>query len=259
VIWPPKTFLLFVGAVLLVAALFVIVAGLRGGRRSAQTAAVSPTVAATAVARASTPAPTSIPTRAPRPVYTPLHQVAVRTFRPTPTPSPTASPKPTATPKPTPSPRATPKRTATPRPVGPRPAPAGTGSAVTLVGGPDDAACLRTLSYVKTAADDRIGRRAAYNAAAAGLAMNAHCGEPRRSVNEGYLLAMRAPAEFALRVGDWNADLTRSDVLLEACALAREFRGTTVASDCTTQRKFNDLTRRRIAQLSSRRATPAPR
>jgi len=57
-------------------------------------------------------------------------------------------------------------------------------------------------------------------AAVAGLTMNAHCGEPRRSVNAAYLLAMRAPAEFALRLGDWSGDLTRSNELLDACAAA---------------------------------------
>jgi hypothetical protein len=115
------------------------------------------------------------------------------------------------------------------------------------------------LTYLKTAADDRLTRREIYNAANAGLAMNAHCGEPRRSVNEAYLLAMRAPAEFTLHVGDWNADLTRSDALLDACAALPEFRATTVAGDCATQRKFNELVRRRILQLGGRRQTPVPR
>ena len=126
-----------------------------------------------------------------------------------------------------------------------------------LVGGPDDEACVRPLTYLKTAADDRVGRREAYNAAIAGLAMNAHCPEPRRSVNEGYLLAMRAPAEFALHLGDWNADLNRSDNLLDACAVSPAFRGTTVAGDCAIQRKFNDLVRKRILQLGGGRR-PAP-
>lgn len=115
------------------------------------------------------------------------------------------------------------------------------------------------MTYLKTAADDRIPRRAAYNAALAGLAMNAHCREPRRSVNEAYLLAMRAPAEFTLHAGDWNSDLTRSDALLDACAANPEFRGTTVGSDCATQRKFNELVRRRIQQIGTRRPSPAAR
>jgi len=88
--------------------------------------------------------------------------------------------------------------------------------------------------------------------------MNTHCSEPRRSVNEAYLLAMRAPAEFSLHIGDWSGDLARSDTLLDACAALQEFRATTVAGDCTTQRKFNELVRRRILQLSARRPSSAP-
>jgi hypothetical protein len=120
------------------------------------------------------------------------------------------------------------------------------------VGGPADESCVRAVEYLRTAASDRVSRLEAYNAAVAGLAANADCPEPRRSVNEGYLRAMRAPAEFSLHLGDWNADLNRSDALLQACAASRDFRGTTVASDCATQRKFNDLVRRRIRQSEAR-------
>jgi len=111
---------------------------------------------------------------------------------------------------------------------------------------------VRAVQYLQTASSDRITRLAAYNAAVAGLAANADCPEPRRSVNEGYLRAMRAPAEFALHFGDWNADLTRSNALLDACAAAPEFRGTAVARDCATQRKFNDAVRRKIEQSGAR-------
>jgi hypothetical protein len=123
---------------------------------------------------------------------------------------------------------------------------------VRLVGGPDDEACVRAVGYLKTAANDQISRLDAYNAAVAGLATNADCAQPRRDVNEAYLRAMRAPAEFALRIGNWKTDLDRSDALLQACAASSEFRATAVARDCATQRRFNDVIRRRILQSSER-------
>lgn len=211
-----------------------------------------------------TPAPRPTPTPKPRPKATP-------TPTPTPKPRPTATPRPKATvtqrPKATPAPR--PAATSRPRPTAsptrkPAPTPAPTAAptrepasaaarpravataAVDFVGGPDVEACARAVGYLHTAANDRVSRLEAYNAAVAGLAANADCPEPRRSVNEAYLRAMRAPAEFALGIGDWNADLTRSDALLEACAANAAFRGTAVARDCATQRKFNSLARKRI-------------
>jgi hypothetical protein len=123
---------------------------------------------------------------------------------------------------------------------------------VDLVGGPDKEACARAVGYLRTAADDRVSRLEAYNAAVAGLSTNAECPEPRRTVNEAYLRAMRAPAEFALRIGDWNADLSRSDALLDRCAANPAFRATAVARDCATQRRFNSLVRKRIAQSGTR-------
>jgi hypothetical protein len=123
---------------------------------------------------------------------------------------------------------------------------------VDLVGGPDKEACARAVGYLRTAADDRVSHLEAYNAAVAGLSTNRECPEPRRGVNEAYLRAMRAAAEFALQIGDWNADLTRSDVLLDACAANREFRATAVGRDCATQRRFNGLVRKRILQSGTR-------
>jgi hypothetical protein len=248
-----KMYALVAGVALIFVSAFAILAALRGGARAPRTVAALrlPTRAATAPPR--TPAPSPTPSASPRPTYAPLRRVPVRTFPPSPSPTPSARPahSPTPTPRPTP--------TASHEPT-PHPTPSNGPSAVARAGGADDPECLRSMDYLKTAADDRIGRLEAYNATVAGLAMNAHCREPRRSVNEGYLLAMRAPAEFALRVGDWNADLTRSDALLDACAASTEFRGTTVARDCATQRAYNGIARRRILQAISRRPpTPAPR
>jgi hypothetical protein len=123
---------------------------------------------------------------------------------------------------------------------------------VDVVGGQAGDACKRAVGYLKTAADDRVSRLDAYNAAVAGLAANGECPQPRRDVNEAYLRAMRAAAEYSLRIGNWNADLNRSDALLEACAASSAFRGTAVARDCATQRSFNETVRRRIVQSGSR-------
>ena len=253
------------GVLLVLASAIMIVAALRGAQ-PAPRAVVAQSTATPAPAPTPSPAPrptatasptlTPAPTVSPQPSYAPLRPVEIRTLRPAPTTSPAPAPSPSPSPAATRIASASPRPpTATPQP--PRQTPTAAGGP--LVGGPDDDACLRTLSYLKTAADDRLTRREIYNAANAGMAMNAHCGEPRRSVNEAYLLAMRAPAEFTLHTGDWNADLTRSDQLLDACAALPEFRATTVAGDCATQRKFNDLVRRRILQLGGRRAPSATR
>jgi hypothetical protein len=259
---PFRTIAMVSGVLLVVASAIMIVAALRSPQRIPRAVVAQATGTPSAAPTASpapraTVTPTAAPTPSPAPhaPYTPLRPVEVRTFHPS--PAPTASPSPSGSPSPAPthSPTASPAPSPTPQP--PRSTPSANPGP--LVGGPDDDACLRTLSYLKTAADDRLTRREIYNAANAGLAMNAHCGEPRRSVNEAYLLAMRAPAAFSLHVGDWNADLTRSDALLDACSALPEFRATTVAGDCATQRKFNDLVRRRIIQLGGRRATSASR
>lgn len=122
----------------------------------------------------------------------------------------------------------------------------------TQVGGAANDACLRALTYITTTADDRLSRLAVYNAARAGLAVNVHCREPRRTVNEGYLLAMLAPAEYSLGRGDWKRDLDRSDQMLDACAHTSEFAGTEIASDCAKQRRYNDAIRRIILSGAGR-------
>ncbi len=123
------------------------------------------------------------------------------------------------------------------------------------VGGRPNDACLRALTYITTAANERITRTAVYNAARAGLQENEHCPEPRRSVNEGYLLAMLAPAEFTLARGDWRVDLDRSNMLLEQCVRERDFAGTEIADDCAKQRSYNDTVRSIIERQSARRGS----
>ena len=104
-----------------------------------------------------------------------------------------------------------------------------------------DEGCRRAIIYERTAAA-AASRQAAYNAAVSGLAMNAHCGEPQRTLDEAYLLAQRASAGSALRVGDWKADLRRSDELLARCIESPARYGTT-RDRCQTRLKKNEQLR----------------
>jgi hypothetical protein len=106
----------------------------------------------------------------------------------------------------------------------------------------NDEGCRRAVIYERTAAAGATTRQAAYNAAMSGFAMNAHCGEPQHSLNEAYLLAQRASAEAALHVGDWKADLSRSDRLLARCTKRPEYRGTASAG-CLTRLRKNERIR----------------
>ena len=122
----------------------------------------------------------------------------------------------------------------------PRPRPIGTAESEPAVARNDDEACRRALIYETTAASNWVSHQVAYEAAVSGLSVNAHCSEPRRTVNQAYLLAMRAPAEYALHAGDWKSDLALSDTLLDACAAQNSYRGTDVAADCLTQKRYNE-------------------
>jgi hypothetical protein len=128
---------------------------------------------------------------------------------------------------------------AKPRPS-PRPRVSATPKAVAQV----DEGCRRAIIYERTAARSAVSKRAAYNAVMSGFAMNAHCGEPQHSLNEAYLLAQRAAAESALNVGDWRADLGRSDELLARCTMRPEYRQT--ASGCRARLKKNQSIRQTI-------------
>jgi hypothetical protein len=80
-----------------------------------------------------------------------------------------------------------------------------------------DESCRRAAIYERTAANASLSRQAAYNASVSGIAVNAHCSEPERSLIEAYLLAQRASAESALKIGDWKSDLVRSNRVLAQC------------------------------------------
>jgi multidrug efflux pump subunit AcrA (membrane-fusion protein) len=77
--------------------------------------------------------------------------------------------------------------------------------------------CRRAAIFERTAASSSASREAAYNASVSGIAVNAHCPEPERSLIGAYLLAQRASAEIALKNGDWKSDLSRSDRVLSDC------------------------------------------
>ena len=80
-----------------------------------------------------------------------------------------------------------------------------------------DESCRRAAIYERSAGNPSLSPQAAYNAVKSGIAVNAHCPEPERGLIEAYLLAQRASAESALRVGDWRSDLARSDRTLAEC------------------------------------------
>jgi hypothetical protein len=161
-------------------------------------------------------------------------------------PAPSAQPAATPVPSRPPAPRPTrsPVAVTTPPSSFP-PVPAG---------GRENEACRQALIFERTAATDWVARQAAYSAANSGLAVNEHCNQPWHDVNEAYLLAMRAPAAYALNVGNWRDDLDRSDGLLARCAERIEAGRTWVAQDCRTQSRFNRTVRSEIErQIAARR------
>ncbi|HTD38918.1 MAG TPA: hypothetical protein VK669_15510 [Candidatus Limnocylindrales bacterium] len=139
-------------------------------------------------------------------------------------------------------------------------------ASVASVGAPAQAqqpnpACSQALAYEKTAANDSSTRQAAYDAAAAGLAVNQRCNDAQmKLVNEAYLLSMRAAAEQELKVGNWQRDMTRANMLLTQCANWPGLKNTRAGTDCDTQRRYNDIMAKKLATPPStpRPATPAP-
>jgi hypothetical protein len=118
-----------------------------------------------------------------------------------------------------------------------------------------NAACNQALAYEKVAANDSSTRQAAYDAVAAGLAANQRCNDAQmRLVNEAYLLSMRAPAEHELKIGNWQRDMTRANMLLTQCANWPGIRGTRAATNCMTQRSYNELIAKKLTTIP----TPMP-
>ncbi|HEV2643616.1 MAG TPA: hypothetical protein VGT98_12950, partial [Candidatus Elarobacter sp.] len=176
---------------------------------------------------------------------------------PSPSPNPTAS----ATPKPaTPSPRpvarpsaagvaTTAARARTTSPAAPTPRRSGSKNANTD-------ACSRAVEKQRLAADATISRQTSYDAAVAGLAENARCGNAQaKIVNEGYLRSTLAAAEHELGVGNWKADLDRANQSLARCQAMPELQATKAPADCLAQRRFNE---RAAAEFSLPAPAPSP-
>ncbi|HEY0382829.1 MAG TPA: AAA family ATPase [Candidatus Elarobacter sp.] len=107
--------------------------------------------------------------------------------------------------------------------------------------GASSPACTRALTQQQHAAQAAITPIASYDASVAGLADNAKCDDAAKHiVNEAYLRSTLAAAEHELNVRDWRAELGRADALLTRCQALPALRGTSVAADCLTQRKFNE-------------------
>jgi hypothetical protein len=120
-------------------------------------------------------------------------------------------------------------------------------------------ACNRALEYEKTSANDTVSRQASYDSAVAGLTANARCNDPQmKLVNEAYLLSMRAAAEHELKIGNWQRDLERANMLLAQCTNWPGLRGKPAGNNCATQRQYNDIMSKTMSTVPSPRpASPS--
>jgi hypothetical protein len=136
---------------------------------------------------------------------------------------------------------------------------------------PISLACQQALAYEQIAARDpsaqaatdaAVARReaqASYDAAVAGLEANKRCKDaPMSLTREAYLLSMRAAAEHALNVGNWQRDLTRANMLLEQCTGTNREIPRSVGDNCRTQLRLNDAFRRKVISEATPTATPRP-
>jgi energy-coupling factor transporter ATP-binding protein EcfA2 len=118
-------------------------------------------------------------------------------------------------------------------------------------------ACQRALTYTRISGNDATSSQAAYDAAMAGLNTNAQCSDPQaKLVNEAYLLSMRAPAERALRIGNWQGDLTRANALLAECASRPGLKDTAAGKDCQAQLFANGVPKQQVTAPEPQPSTP---
>jgi hypothetical protein len=142
----------------------------------------------------------------------------------------------------------------------PAPAPASSAAPAAPSTGPNEA-CNRALEYEKTSANDTVSRQASYDSAVAGLTANVRCNDPQmKLVNEAYLLSMRAAAEHELKIGNWQRDIERANMLLAQCTNWPGLRGKKAGNDCATQRQYNLITAKTANTVPSARpaATGSP-
>ncbi|MEA2721444.1 MAG: hypothetical protein QOJ39_3308 [Candidatus Eremiobacteraeota bacterium] len=120
-------------------------------------------------------------------------------------------------------------------------------------------ACNRALEYEKTSANDTVSRQASYDSAVAGLTANVRCNDAQmKLVNEAYLLSMRAAAEHELKIGNWQRDMERANMLLAQCTNWPGLRGKAAGNNCATQRQYNMITTKTANTVPSPRpASPS--
>lgn len=115
-------------------------------------------------------------------------------------------------------------------------------------------ACKQALEYEKTAASDTVTRQASYDSAVAGLSANQRCNDAQmRLVNEAYLLSMRAAAAHELKIGNWQRDMDRANMLLTQCSNWPGLKGKPAGNNCTTQRQYNQIMTKTITTVPSPR------
>jgi hypothetical protein len=125
-------------------------------------------------------------------------------------------------------------------------------------------ACKQALDYEKAAASDTVTRQASYDSAVAGLSANQRCNDAQmRLVNEAYLLSMRAAAAHELKIGNWQRDMDRANMLLAQCTNWPGLKGKLAGNNCATQRQYNQIMTKTITTVPSPRpaspaAMPAP-
>jgi tetratricopeptide (TPR) repeat protein len=155
-----------------------------------------------------------------------------------------ATPAPASSRAPSPRPSTAPSRGNTNTPAPP------------IAGSANTPACSRALTQQQRAARTTISPIGAYDASIAGLAENARCDDAAKHVvNEAYLRSTLAAAEHELNLGNWLTDLKRANDLLARCETMPALRGTSVATDCTAQRRFNESA---AAQWSPQSAPTSP-
>ncbi|MDB5069911.1 MAG: hypothetical protein JWM87_1022 [Candidatus Eremiobacteraeota bacterium] len=114
--------------------------------------------------------------------------------------------------------------------------------------------CNQALQYEKTAASDSVTRQASYDSAVAGLSANQRCNDAQmRLVNEAYLLSMRAAAAHELKIGNWQRDMDRANMLLTQCTNWPGLKGKLAGTNCATQRQYNQIMTKTITTVPSPR------
>ena len=158
------------------------------------------------------------------------------------TPAPTPAPPRAPSPRPSTAPRRESTNTPAPR----------------IADSVNTPACSRALTQQQRAARTTVSPIGAYDASIAGLAENARCDDAAKHVvNEAYLRSTLAAAEHELNLGDWLTDLKRADDLLTRCETMPALRGTSVATDCAAQRRFNESAAAQWSPISAP-ASPVP-